>query len=95
VPDWVITPAAGPRTASAAAPSLSLSCPDTVKFNGALYCALNNGRTAMLHVSLAPGSLSKTYFTVQILSGRFGPNGERLVAGEDYSHRWILGVYVP
>jgi hypothetical protein len=95
VPDWVIGVGAGPHSASAAAPSLSLSCPNTMKINGTLFCALNNGRTAMLHVTLPPGSLSKTYFTVQVASLRFGANGERLVAGEDYSHRWIFGVYVP
>jgi hypothetical protein len=96
VSDWIIGIESGPRAASLAAPSYSsLTCPDTLTIGTARYCGLNSGKTATVHVTLPPGASSKSYFTVRVVSLRFGPNGERPPYGEDYAHRWIFGVYVP
>jgi hypothetical protein len=78
-------------------PTLSLSCPDTVLLtNGGRYCGINNGKTATLHVVLPPGSVSQSFFSYHLFSFRIGANGQNLAGpGDDYSHRWIFGVYVP
>jgi hypothetical protein len=56
---------------------------------------MNNGRTAMLHVVLPPGAGSQTYFSIRVFSFRIDANGQTGGPGEDYTHRWIVGVYVP
>jgi hypothetical protein len=97
VADWVINVVSGPKTPSLPLPTLSLSCPDTVLLtNGGRYCGINNGKTATLHVVLPPGSVSQSFFSYHLFSFRIGANGQNLAGpGDDYSHRWIFGVYVP
>ena len=95
VADWLVTLSAATRSSGVAAPTLSLSCADSVTIAGTRYCAFNHGRTASARVTLPPGTTSKTFFSVRILSFRVGPNGERPPTGEDGSHRWIFGVFVP
>ena len=92
--DWVAVVGAGIHTPSLSAPALSLSCADSVAIAGRRYCAINNGKRATVHVSLPAGAKSKTFFAVRIYSLLSDANGVT-PAGEDFSHHWIFGVYVP
>ena len=92
--DWVAVVGAGIHTPSLSAPALSLSCADSVAIAGHRYCAINNGKRATVHVSLPAGAKSKTFFAVRIYSLLSDANGVT-PAGEDFSHHWIFGVYVP
>jgi hypothetical protein len=93
--NWQIVASAGPRSSQLAAPAVSLSCADTTRVNGTAYCTINRGKTVTLHVTLPAGTPSKTYATVRVSSFRFDAAGQRPPLGEDISHRWIFGVYVP
>lgn len=95
VADWELVWGSGPHTTSLSAPTASISCADTAFLNGTSFCAMNNGRTAMLHVVLPPGAGSQTFFSIRVVSFRIAANGQIGGPGEDYSHRWIFGVYVP
>ncbi len=95
VADWELAWGSGPHTTSLSAPTASISCPDTVFLTRSSFCAMNNGRTAMLHVVLPPGAGSQTYFSIRVFSFRIDANGQTGGPGEDYTHRWIFGVYVP
>ena len=93
VADWEFGTSFGPQTPSLAAPSISITCPDTVFVAG--FCTMNNAKTAMFHIVLPPGSASKSFFTIRVNSGRINPNGQVGGPGEDYFHHLIFGVYVP
>ncbi len=95
VADWVLLLGLGPQTASLASPTASISCPDTLVRNGGRYCAINNAKTATLHVVLPPGSTPESFFTIRIFSYGIDANGQFGVAGQDFFHKWIVGVYVP
>jgi hypothetical protein len=85
VADWEITWVYGPHTMSLSAPTASISCADTVFLKGTSFCAMNHGRTAMLHVVLPPGSGSQTFFSIRVLSARIGADGQIGGPGEDYT----------
>ena len=94
MPDWVILESPGRENASVL-PTVTITCPDTVRVNHANYCGLNNGETATLYVVLPPGSVSQTFFTFHLYSysvanGQLGGG-----PGEDNFHTWFFGVYVP
>jgi hypothetical protein len=94
VPDWVILESPGRENASVL-PTVTITCPDTVRINRANYCGLNNGKTATVYVVLPPGSVSQTFFTFHLHSysvanGQLGGG-----PGEDDFHTWFFGVYVP
>jgi hypothetical protein len=93
VADWVLTVGYGAQTSSLPQPTLSFSCPDTVSINGHKYCGIGNGKTATLHVGLPPAA-SGSFFTFRLYTGHLDANG-LTPPDEDYSHRWIVGVYVP
>ena len=93
VPDWVLVVNYGVQTSALPQPTLSLPCPDTVLVSGVRACGLNNGKTATLHVVLPPAA-SGAFFTFHLYTGHVDANG-LTPPDEDYSHRWIVGVYVP
>jgi hypothetical protein len=94
VPDWVILESPGRENASAL-PTVTITCPDTVRINRANYCGLNNGRTATLYVVLPPGSVSQTFFTFHLYSHSVANGQLGGGPGEDDLHTWFFGVYVP
>jgi hypothetical protein len=93
--EWVLTVGSGPKTPSLPSPTLSFSCPDTLLLNGGRYCGISNGKTATLHVVLPPGAGSQSFFSFRLFSFHMDASGQIGAPGEDYSHRWIFGVYVP
>jgi hypothetical protein len=97
VADWVIAVGAITESSSSLpSPTFSTSCPDTVLANGIRYCGVNNGKTATLHVQLPASAPRSSYFSFTVSSFRIDANGRLLTGpGEDASHQWTFGVYVP
>jgi hypothetical protein len=96
VGNWLAIPlvaATGP--ASAAAPKLTVTGGDSTAANGTVLHTINNGQVRTLSVTFPVGTPAGTYAIIQFHSVRVDAAGQRPPAGDDYTHLWTLGVFVP
>jgi hypothetical protein len=92
--DWYVS--GSTRVSSQPAPGFSyaLSSP-AERFNDAgHYHAMNNGQTQTLNVTIPPAAAHGSFISIMLLSSKLTSDGA-YIPGEDFGHRWIVGVYVP
>jgi hypothetical protein len=74
--------------------SYALSSPAATFNDAGHYHPMSSGQTQTLNVTIPRAAASGSFISIMLLSlkltsdGGYGP-------GEDFGHRWIVGVYVP
>jgi len=83
--DWYVYPLMSYPPSGAFSARITTAVQQTL--DGVVYTSINNGGTATLSVTVAPGAPSGTWSVVRLVS--------RSADGVDGTHVWPVGVYVP
>ncbi len=92
IEDWIVGAAVD---ASTPTPTIAITAKDTIVVGGQPFPAVNSGGTVTVRVTFPPGATPPSFAAVRVASQRLNASRTGLRAGEDNSHGWVIGVYVP